>query len=275
MSEIEARIGAWRTRLQAVLPDREETVRELEEHLRDEIDALQARGLNAVDAFARAEASIGEPAVIAREFERMGAAWLPAPRPALVLLVLLACAVTLVGALLVSDYLAGKWTLLFVAHVFTITAGYLSVLGTGLIGGCALLTAWRRPLTRREHGELRHLLFRLTVVSGVLVPVGMILGMAWAGSNLGRAWSNSPVELGAAVILVSIILSLIVQTRTFVDHRVRWLLAVAGNIALILGWMWARAATPAVPIAWLSLALITSQVAIMLLPQRKTTAQVA
>lgn len=275
MPELETGITAWRMRMQAALPDQEETVRELEEHLRDQIAALRRHGLDADGAFARAEASVGDPAAIAQEFDRMGARWLPASRPALVVLVLLACTVTLMGTLLVSDYLSGKWTLLLVAHVFTLTAGCVSVLGTGLIGCCAMLAAWRSPLTRRERGEMRHLIFRLTVVSGMLVPVGMILGMVWAVSNLGRVWSNSPVELGAAFILVSIVLSLIVQTRTFVDHRVCWMLAMAGNIALILGWMWARAVTPAVPIAWLSLSLIASQVAIMLLPQRKVTMQMA
>lgn len=73
MRELEPRIAAWRETMAAALPT--ETVRELEEHLRDQIEALMQRGATPEQAFAEAAERLGEGRALAREFQRVGSRW--------------------------------------------------------------------------------------------------------------------------------------------------------------------------------------------------------
>lgn len=75
MQELERKIAAWREQMAMALPEREEAVRELEEHLRDHIAVLAAKGISASEAFAQAEAELGEARIVAREFERLATPW--------------------------------------------------------------------------------------------------------------------------------------------------------------------------------------------------------
>ena len=60
MSELEPKIAAWRTRLLQALPGEEETVRELESHLRDHLESLLRRGMVPDEAFAASVQRLGE-----------------------------------------------------------------------------------------------------------------------------------------------------------------------------------------------------------------------
>lgn len=73
MRELENRIAAWLETMAAELPA--ETVRELEGHLRDQIEDLVQTGMNSEQAFVRATERLGEGRVLAREFERGGSRW--------------------------------------------------------------------------------------------------------------------------------------------------------------------------------------------------------
>ncbi|HEY1109653.1 MAG TPA: permease prefix domain 1-containing protein, partial [Opitutaceae bacterium] len=79
MRELENRIAAWRETMAAELPA--ETVRELEEHLREHIAAQCAEGVEPEAAVARAVERLGDTKALAREFARVGSGWLPASRP--------------------------------------------------------------------------------------------------------------------------------------------------------------------------------------------------
>lgn len=269
MPELEENIAAWRARVNAALPEQEETVRELEEHLREDIETLRRAGMGAEEAFARSVERLGDPTAVAREFGRMGARWLPASRPVLVMLSLVSAVIVTILTLLAWQYHAGKINLLLATHVFTIGSGYLVVCGTGLVGACALVTGWRRSLSARERRELRQLMLRLTLASAVLVSIGMVLGMFWAAENLGRAWSWSPVELGALLVCGSSILSLLAQTCGRLSDRIIVYLTTLGLFVVQYGWYGVNALTPVVPIMWLCLAIFLSQAALVGLNWRR------
>ncbi len=59
MRELETKIAAWRERMSAALPGREQTVQELEEHLRDQCAALIAQGVAPEEAWLEAERRMG------------------------------------------------------------------------------------------------------------------------------------------------------------------------------------------------------------------------
>src|SRR5687767_6289770 len=86
MSNFDLRIGEWRTQMARALPQRDELVAELEEHLREHFSHLRQEGKSEDEAFALARQRIGEPDAIAREFDRMPACW----RPGLIILPIMA-----------------------------------------------------------------------------------------------------------------------------------------------------------------------------------------
>src|SRR5687767_3789424 len=77
MSNLETRLAEWRARMAKVLPQSEAALDELEEHLRERVAELESHGTSEDDAFAIAQAGIGEPHVIAREFDRIPGRWRP------------------------------------------------------------------------------------------------------------------------------------------------------------------------------------------------------
>jgi len=266
--ELETNIAAWRARMSAALPGQEETVRELEAHLRDHSEVKTREGMTAEAALAEGVKRMGEPRAVAREFDRVPAASLPLWWETVVIYGVLAMASTGVLWLAGREILSSGKGWLLAVQVAAITLGYLGVVGAGLLGGCVLVTGWRHELTKRECESQRREIFRLTAVSSVLVAVGIALGMVWAAKNLGRAWSWAPVEIGALAVLISTgLLLLVMQRRAILDERVRALLALLGATVVGVGWLGANALTP-VPTAWLCGAAILTQGAVALLQVR-------
>ncbi len=266
MHEVEAKIAAWRKTMSAALPRQEDTVRELEEHLREHLAVRLREGVRPDEALEQAIERVGNAKAIAGQFARVSGGWLPVSRP--VLTVLAAVIVTLWVVLLLR-YQAGKLDLLLVTHVLTITTGYYLVAGAGMVGVCAIVTAWFRPLAMREWSELQRVLFRLTVSGALFLPFGIGLGMFWAAEHLGAAWSWDKLELGSLVIVASTLLSLAAQTRLISDNRARALVTAFGVIAVVVGWFAAKSIMAVAPVAWLCVAVIASQVAVMELYRRR------
>lgn len=71
MHDLESKIAAWRTKVTAALPPGDDLAEELEAHVRDQIDALVAAGMAGPAAFEAAVGRLGDPAALAREFERV------------------------------------------------------------------------------------------------------------------------------------------------------------------------------------------------------------
>jgi hypothetical protein len=75
MPDLEAEIAAWRGRMSAALPDQPATVQELEEHLRDHLEALRREGMSGAAALAAAVTQLGDVAAVGREFRRTQSRW--------------------------------------------------------------------------------------------------------------------------------------------------------------------------------------------------------
>lgn len=268
MNELEERISNWRTQMAAALPGQEDTLRELESHLRDHIESLRRRGMDPDAAFAESVVRLGEVHGLAREFGRVRSPWWPRSWLVRGVLLLLGAGGVALMTAIAGEFSARTMTPLLGTHVLLLTCGYLSVFGGGLIGLVALVKAWRRPLAAAERRELRAVIFRLSAMSCVLVPLGIGLGMVWAAQHRGAAWSWERVETGALCVLISAVLLFVTQWRGGPSDRLRWVLAAIGGVTVIAGMFGAKAVTPAVPIGWLWLALLASQGAVLLLRAR-------
>lgn len=71
MSEIEQKILVWRERMLASLPAARIVVDELEDHLRESVEALTSRGVPMADAFYQASKKIGTPEAIALQYSHL------------------------------------------------------------------------------------------------------------------------------------------------------------------------------------------------------------
>ena len=249
MHKLASKIAGWRAELLAAKIE-EVSIRELEAHLLDHIDTLINSGVSPEEAFQRAAQHMGDPRMIAREFSLLQRRWVPAFRPARIVLLLLAALVVTLFLLIGAKFSHGKLTLLLAVHVLVTTLAYLTVFATGAIAACALVIGIRRGLREPERQSLGRLIFRLTLTSSIALPIGIMLGMFWAAYNLGRAWAWAPVETGAAFALFSTLLLLLVQLLR-VDHQRQCVLATLGAVSLAIGWFGANAVESTAPIAWL------------------------
>lgn len=75
MPELDELMAIWRVEISRALPHQSETVRELEEHLRDAVMAAMDAGAPLREAFPAAVARLGPPDVIEAEFARIRSRW--------------------------------------------------------------------------------------------------------------------------------------------------------------------------------------------------------
>ncbi len=256
----EVKIAAWRARMSAALPGQEETVRELEAHLRDHIEAkTRAGAMTPEAAFEEGVKRMGEPRVVAREFARGGMRWFEV-RPMVVIYGLFGAGYAAASAWMIWRCVAWRASPLMTFHVLVLLGGYLAVIAAGFAGLAMLIAGWRRPSAEREMRALRREVFRLTVAGSGLVPVGIVLGIMWAAQTGPhyRAWSWAPVEIGALSALVSTWLLLWVQMRIKIGHRECAVLAMLGAAVTSIGWF-AKGLTPEASVAWVCGAAIFAQ----------------
>ena len=264
MPNLDTRIQEWRSRMTQALPQRDEAVAELEEHLREHFAHLQQEGKSEDEAFALAQERVGEPYAIAREFERMPTGW----RPGLILLPMLG----LLLSLLVGPQLWGMLDAppfparaLLVASLASFTAGLFGVLGSALIATAALLKSVQCPLSERERLAVRRMLVKLARLAGVLVAVGWVLDTMWrlqlTPNNQGTSWVY---HLWPTGLLVSVALLLFAYSRPATSDRVRWLTAILPFlfVSFLIFGRFIRVA----PVAWLCVVFILVQ-AILVLPR--------
>ena len=250
MSSLEARIAEWRTQMTQALPQRNETLAELEEHLREHLAHLRRQGIPDNEAFALAQERIGEPEAVAREFTRMPPGW----RPGLIVLPMLALfQVFYVG---VNLWHWPPHLPVTVVHVIWLAAsatGLLGVYGAGLIATCAFVkTAWH-PLSERERLAVHRLLTKLAWLAGVFVVIGGVFGTLWQGPF----W---PYQMRVIGLLVSVALLILAQSRPVISDRVRWLLAIFPLLVGIFINLGRFFRVAGVSLAWLCVVLIIVQV---------------
>lgn len=268
MQPLEARIAAWRSHLEAALPGQNETVDELEAHLRDHLERALAAGISPEKAFADGVSRLGETRKLAHEFNLVAQpvtrCWPPLLIHSLVGLPALAAMV-----LIALEVRGGAVSLLRGTHGALIILGYLTALGTGLVGIWTVVSLLARSATDRDLRLQQRALLRFLVIGSISLSIGIALGMIWAHEHLPTgAWSWQSEETGTLAVLVSTGMLLLLQGRAIRSHVLRTVIALSGALVIFAAWMGADARLP-VPIAWLSLSAVFAQGATALLHVRR------
>src|SRR5688500_17821161 len=130
MPELDESIVNWRERIAGGGAIDPQTLEELESHLRDEVAALCAAGVPGEGAFDAAAWRIGMPGALQRELSKVRFAWLPISSVNYGWLAMTAS----VPLLMLVKYTPGRVGPVLMAHILTITAGYLGAIMIGIMG---------------------------------------------------------------------------------------------------------------------------------------------
>ena len=211
----------------------EETIDELESHLREAVAELVQRGLSEERAFERATKELGSMRCLEREFEKMDrGVWLPIK---LVIGVELLMAVAGVVLLLLNLDSPGIKFLL-ASHVVLVTIGYSTTFLIGALGICYVAQRTFSGFPRLRRRGLTRATFGLGCVAAIATIAAVVLGSVWAKASWGRYWDWDMKEVGGlAVILWQLIF---VAAHWFVRRKeqVLMLMSFLGN--MVVGWAW-------------------------------------
>ena len=163
MPDLEKRIAEWRKRMAAGGVKTPAVLDELESHLREEIRARLSDGASEFRAFDSAVASIGTPASLRTEFNKIsGATCLPVVIGASVW----TGTAILMAVLLSRKVFGGKMGLLLFTHIVTLTSGYLAAFLAGSFGIVYLCWRWSGRLSPAREQSLGKAVFWFIYISG-------------------------------------------------------------------------------------------------------------
>jgi len=192
MSDVEKQIEQWRASLGGTETLGAADIRELESHLREEIDHLKSLSLSEDEAFLVAQHRLGDTARLEQEFAKIHPhGWLVSRLcwiTAGILLWMIA------GSLGTAVSIALLW--LGCLHILG-TVGLVVVRNAlALVTMATVLTAslWRYLWYTRTHLQTEHGLFRATTIAlamGALLIIQVVLGL-----NIGLyVWVTRPTEI--------------------------------------------------------------------------------
>src|SRR5262245_54917235 len=128
MHNLEQLIADWRKTMTTRGSVGRETLDELENHLRENVERLVGSGMNDVEAFQCAVTQLGSPPKIASEFQKLNqSTWLP---------VKVAAGMEIAAALLLAIFFFTRGgrlrsDILLASHVVLVTLGYMTVFFNG------------------------------------------------------------------------------------------------------------------------------------------------
>jgi hypothetical protein len=236
MHNLEKLITEWRKAAET-LNVSDETLDELETHLRETTERLVGSGMSVPEAFQRAVAELGTMPRIASEFRKLDEPlWLPI-KLAIGAIGVITFAAMVPPILVIARSGSGLSSVLLGTHIFTITLGYTMTL---LIGGLGICFVSQRCFedfpTSRLH-SIRRVSLLLGTVALFFTAMGVFLGMVWAKIEWGRYWAWDSKEIGGLSAVVW--LACYVSAHRFFKRSSRGVLAISmlGNIVISLAWL--------------------------------------
>jgi Cytochrome C assembly protein len=234
MPDLENLITEWRKSLLADRKVSPETVDELEDHLRENMNQFLRSGMTKVDAFKRAVEELGA-ASISAEFQKLErVTWLPMK---LVTAIAITAALA-ITTLVIARFDPGRSGLLLASHVLLVMFGYTATFLVGALGIC--FVAQRSFAEFRLPRSLPRVTFIFGCVALASTAAGAGLGMVWANAEWGRYWNWDAKESGAFVILLWQACFVLCHRFGLATPRRLLVSSLIGNIVVALGWFGAN-----------------------------------
>lgn len=236
MHDLEKRVAEWRRMMAARAVDNE-TLDELESHLRETVDPLLRSGLNEAEAFQQAAAQLGSASALASEYQKVERPlWLPVK---LVIGVAILLTLAMLAFVLVQLNV-GRINLLLAFHVFLVSLGYSTTFLIGALGVCFVgQRCVANPSPLRTH-SLPRVTFILGCMAASMTAVGVVLAMIWAKIEWSRYWAWDIKETGAFAVLLWQLFFLLMHRFPRITARAILTASLLGNIIVSLGWFGAN-----------------------------------
>jgi hypothetical protein len=221
---------------------RSEVLDELEDHLQDEVERLTRAGHSPDDAVEVAMARLGRPSELAAEFAKVpsSAPWLPV-RVAFALGALLAASMVMP---LWPKLAAGGVSSLLATHMGLVMLGYVATLLVGFLAACYFVARLFHGLSDGQARTLKRAAFGLSGLAVALTGVGIAFGSLFCpNEKTGWAFGLDTREVGGLGILAWNVVMLAGCWLGRHSERLgaMMLLGLAGNVAVVLGWLGASA----------------------------------
>jgi hypothetical protein len=237
MHNLENSIAEWRKTMMAAPDVGRETLDELENHLRENVDQLIRSGMTEPEAFQRAVTQLGGAPKIAAEFQKLDqCTWLPVK----VITGIGVMAALVLPILLIARFDSGRLSFLLAAHVFTVTLGYTATFLVGALGVCFVGQRCFSDFSPLRIRSVTRVTFLLGCIAASLTAVGVILAMVWAKAEWGRYWAWDAKETGAFAVIVWQVFFLIAHRLACGTSRGVLVMSLLGNIVVSLGWFGAN-----------------------------------
>jgi len=233
MHNLEHSIAEWRKTMMAAGNVSRETLDELENHLRENVDQLTRSGMPVPEAIQRAVTQLGGPLTIASEFQKLDqSTWWPIK----LVIGIGATAAIVLAIVLIVRFDPSRSVLLLAYHVFSVTLGYTTTFLLGALGICFVGQRCLSDFSPLRTGSLTRVTFMLGCIAAVLTVVGVILGMLWAKAEWGRYWDWDPKEIGGLSVIAWLICFLAIHRLPRMTDRGVMVMSIMGNIVVSLAW---------------------------------------
>jgi len=232
MFDLESHITSWRESFNRQKVD-EQTLAELESHLRDAYGRLHRGDVAPEQAWRQAVAELGEASVIADEFRKSAKPFWWWPQTFAICLVALGA-----SAVVAQGLLRGKFNMdwILIIHVTAISTGYAAMFAVGALAFCALVQQLIRQWDARRDAALRSFGFKLSALAALCVGIGILLAMVWSGRNRHAYWSWDPREVGALLTLLWATCQMFIFRNGGAPRRLVVGSGVIANIVTALAW---------------------------------------
>jgi cytochrome c assembly protein len=232
MFDLESQITSWRESFNRQKVD-EQTLAELESHLRDAYRKLHRGDVAPEQAWQQAVAELGEPTVIADEFRKSAKQFWWWPQTFAVCLVALSA-----SAVMVQGLLRGKFTMdwILMIHVQAVTTGYVAMFAVGALAFCAMVQQMIHQWDARRDAALHSFGFKLSALAVFCVGAGILLGMVWSGRNRHAYWSWDPREVGSLLTLLWATCQMFIFRNGAAPTRLVVGSGLVANIVTALAW---------------------------------------
>ena len=236
MHNLETLITEWRKTVMTARGVGDETLDELESHLRDTVEQFARAGMSESEAFQKAVAQLGRASTIASEFQKLEPTWLPVR-----LVIGFGIILTLAMLVLVMiQFGVGRLNLLLALHVFLVGLGYTTTFLIGALGLCFVgQRCFSDPCRLRSH-SLPRVTYILACIGVNMTTAGVVLGMIWTKLEWGRYWAWDAKETGAFAVLLWQLVFLFVHQFAGITARGILTVSLLGNIIVSLGWFGAN-----------------------------------
>ncbi len=237
MRNLENLIADWRKlMLRSVGRER---IAELENHLRESIEARVQIGLSKEEAFNQAVDKIGWPWDLATEFRKsQPPLWLPL-KAAIAIGALAAIALGIAFGMRFTDK---PDRLLLAFHVYTLTFGYIATFLIGAMGICFVSQRLAADISPARLQSLARPLFIFSIVAVAFTNVGLIAGLLWMkmewGSHIFDLIQRSSQIEAREVWTIAIVfwLGVFGAVQRIATVRITFLLSLLGNMLASIAW---------------------------------------